>query len=87
MEEHLVGQLIILKKENMDIKELRIVYSKIQNYSASLEEKKKFLDSVLNIGGMSIEWFYSNLIGIKDEPSDEEIERFKELIQTLFKEQ
>lgn len=70
----------------MDIKELRIVYSKIQNYSASIEEKKKFLNSVLNIGGMSIEWFYSNLIGIKDEPSDEEIERFKELIQTLFKE-
>ena len=68
----------------MNYQRLREIYSKILNGESTKEERLELLDNHNRLGGMSIEWFLSNLNGSMKEPIDEEVSQYTKTIESII---
>lgn len=68
----------------MNYQRLREIYSKILNGESTKEERLELLDNHNHLGGMSIEWFLSNLNGSMQEPTDEEVSQYMKTIESII---
>ncbi len=68
----------------MNYQRLREIYSKILNGESTKEERLELLDNHNSLGGMSIEWFLSNLNGSMKEPIDEEVSQYTKTIESII---
>lgn len=68
----------------IDYKKLREIYERICCDEASLDERKMFFNTFFDIGGMSTEWFLSNLFGTIEDPSEEEVRQFLHRMEDIL---
>lgn len=68
----------------MDYKELKSAYLRIKEGKGSKDDKKKLIYEFNHLGGMSTEWFYSNIMGTIEDPSKEEIDEFLKVIESIL---
>lgn len=68
----------------VDYKKLSDIYKKICCEMASQDERKELFYAFTHLGGMSTEWFLSNLLGIIEDPSEEEVRIFLQRMEDIL---
>lgn len=66
----------------MSIIELRCIFQKIKNNTATETEKEQFKQECL-LSSMSKEWLYSQIIGLDRECNSDEIKVFDDMLESF----